>query len=1072
MRIGRLTFALTLGSSLALAQSFTPVRELKNLSPAALAKLHTLETLNALPAGEWRFHAGDIPHGESPALDDSAWPLVAPAPRNGAPAPKDAVWYRRTIEVPKTLNGYDISGARIWFQFVAEANGPMPEIIYFNGRRVALGDDLEPIVLFEPAHPGDKILVAVKLLHTVDDKSFTAVKLRVEPLDPARPNVDDLRQQIITAANLLPELPTPRRDLLPTVESAAAAIDTAALASGDQAAFDASLRRAQSILAPLHAVLAQDKVVLAGNAHIDAAWLWPRSETIDVVKRTFTTALQLMNEYPDYTYTQSAAQYSDWMADKYPALNAQIAQRVKEGRWEIVGGMWVEPDLNLPGGESLVRQLLVGQREFQQLYGVTARIGWNPDSFGYNWQLPQIYKRSGMDYFVTQKMHWNDTNQLPFRLFWWQSPDGSKVLTYFPTDYVHDNVNPTRISADFAESAQRNPGTTEMLDLYGIGDHGGGPTRDMLDAADHWIAANKQPDTAIPTMHYGTAQRYFTDVESHLNPASPVWNYDLIAKGYTPPPLATGKLATGRLEADSPNPDQLMSLPTWNDELYFEYHRGVYTTQANHKRNMRVAETQTLDAEKLASLAWLDGAPYPADVLTDNWKKITFNQFHDLAAGSGIAVIYRDAQKDFTEVFQADELMNQAAMKVISARVNTSRQIPSGTPILVFNSLPWRRTGTVEVELPRSMNPRGARIGEPIDVFDGRRDNPLTQIVDTDPATNSIRVLLNARDIGALGYAVMEAVPITTGLVQEEKSDLHLAKAIGGYLLQNARLGLIIDPTTGCINSLTTSEEHFKPATYLAPHACANQLQTYADNPKQYDAWNIDPGTLDGKMTPIDTLDSIQVVADGPLRKTIEIKRTWSKSHFTQDISLDAGSDFVRVDTTVDWHEDHVLLKAAFPLAHSGPKATFEIPYGAIERPPPATTVGRRPSSRSPRSAGPTSATPPPASPSSTTPSTATTRSATRCASPCCARPPGPTPTPTAASSTSPTRSTPTPAPGRPPRPSIAATSSTPRSPRSRSSRTPARCRHPQLRVGRRTERHPLRGQKSRRRQRPHLPLL
>jgi alpha-mannosidase len=375
-----------------------------------------------------------------------------------------------------------------------------------------------------------------------------------------------------------------------------------------------------------------------------------------------------------------------------------------------------------------------------------------------------------------------------------------------------------------------------------------------------------------------------------------------------------------------------MSLPTWNDELYFEYHRGVYTTQANHKRNMRVAETQTLDAEKLASLAWLDGAPYPADVLTDNWKKITFNQFHDLAAGSGIAVIYRDAQKDFTEVFQADELMNQAAMKVISARVNTSRQIPSGTPILVFNSLPWRRTGTVEVELPRSMNPRGARIGEPIDVFDGRRDNPLTQIVDTDPATNSIRVLLNARDIGALGYAVMEAVPITTGLVQEEKSDLHLAKAIGGYLLQNARLGLIIDPTTGCINSLTTSEEHFKPATYLAPHACANQLQTYADNPKQYDAWNIDPGTLDGKMTPIDTLDSIQVVADGPLRKTIEIKRTWSKSHFTQDISLDAGADFVRVDTTVDWHEDHVLLKAAFPLAHFGPKATFEIPYGAIER--------------------------------------------------------------------------------------------------------------------------------------------
>ena len=930
MRIVRLPLVLILGSSLAVAQSFTPVRELKNLSPATLAKLHTLETLNALPAGEWRFHAGDIPHGESPALDDSAWPLVAPEPRGGSPAPKDAVWFRRTIEVPKTLNGYDISGSRIWFQFHADANGPMPQIIYFNGRRVALGDDIEPIVLFEPAHPGDKILVAVKLLHTVDDKSFTGVSLRIEPLDTSRPSVDDLRQQIITAANLLPALPTPRTDLLNTVEAAAAAIDTAALVSGNQQAFDASLRKAQSILAPLHDLLAQDKIDLAGNSHIDAAWLWPRSETIDVVRRTFTTALQLMDEYPGYTYTQSAAQYSAWMADKYPALNAQIAQRVKEGRWEIVGGMWVEPDLNLPGGESLVRQLLVGQREFQQLYGVTARIGWNPDSFGYNWQLPQIYKRSGMDYFVTQKMHWNDTNQLPFRLFWWQSPDGSKVLTYFPTDYVHDNVNPTRISADFAESAQRNPGTTEMLDLYGIGDHGGGPTRSMLDQADHWIALSKPegegafrplssgskdgaltPEAAVPQMRYGTAQKYFTDVESHLNPASPVWNYDLIAKGYTPPPLGTenGQLTT-------------VSLPTWNDELYFEFHRGVYTTQAHHKANMRTAETQTLDAEKLASLAWLDGAPYPNDVLTENWKKITFNQFHDLAAGSGIAVIYRDAQQDFTEVANANHQIDESALKTIGAHIDTTTK--TGVPLLVYNSLAWPRSELVpvEVQLP---------LGEPRRFFDDEGKELKWQIIKKDSATGVYQVLVEVPNIPALGYSLIHA---TLNWLDSPGSvaNLRNRENAESFMLMNSHVSILIDKTTGCITSLTTAEENFNPAEFLAPHSCANQLQTYADNPRQYDAWNIDPGTLDGKMTPIDTLDSIQVVADGPLRKTIEIKRTWSKSHFTQDISLDAGADFVRVDTTVDWHEDHVLLKAAFPLAHFGPKATFEIPYGAIER--------------------------------------------------------------------------------------------------------------------------------------------
>src|ERR1019366_6993316 len=263
----RLAFALALASSTLIGQSFTPVREQKNLSPAALEKLHTLETLNALPAAAWKFHAGDLPHGESPTLDDSAWPEVS-APSK---APKDAVWYRRTIEIPKTLHGYDITGSRVWFQFRADANGPMPPIIYFHGRRVALGDDLEPIILFEPAKPGDKILVAVKLLHTVDEKSFKGVTLRIEPPDTAsansRPNPDDVRIQCIAAANLLPSLPTPRKDLLPKVEEAIAAIDTKALATGDQAAFDHSLRRSQEILATLHPVLSSANIVEAGNSH-------------------------------------------------------------------------------------------------------------------------------------------------------------------------------------------------------------------------------------------------------------------------------------------------------------------------------------------------------------------------------------------------------------------------------------------------------------------------------------------------------------------------------------------------------------------------------------------------------------------------------------------------------------------------------------------------------------------------------------------------------------------------------------------------------------------------------------
>ena len=898
-----------------------------------------LETLNALPGGQWRYHVGDLPHGEAVSLDDSAWMKAEAKPGQAVKIAKDAVWFRREITLPLAYNGYDLTGSRISFQFEADANGPMPEIIYFNGRRVALGDDLEPIVLFDHARPGDKVLVAVKLLHTVDDKTWRSVKMRIEP-DPAmgRPNPDDIRVQAITAANILPALPQPRKDLLPKVEQAIADVDIRDLMSMNaalfaavrsssgpneakllpmlketQAKFDASLRKAQATLSELAPVMADAKVDLAANAHIDAAWLWPASETIDVVKRTFSTAIQLMNEYPDYTFTQSAAQYSEWMADKYPDLNKQIAERVKEGRWEIVGGMWVEPDLNLPGGESLVRQLLVGQREFKSLYGVTARIGWNPDSFGYNWQLPQIYKRSGMDYFVTQKMHWNDTNQLPFRLFWWQSPDGSKVLTYFPTDYAWTNVNPTRLSADFAESAARNPGLTEHLDLYGVGDHGGGPTRDMLDQATHWIDLQTSGKVAIPTTRFHTAQQYFDNVRPKLNASSPVWNYDKLATGWNAPqPEAAGKIG----------------IPTWNDELYFEYHRGIFTSQAKHKANMRRSEDATLDTEKMASLAWLYGRPYPTKEITDSWKKITFNQFHDLAAGSGIAVIYRDAQKDYDGVLRSDDLIDAASMKTMNSHIDTSR---GEVPVIINNPLPWARTDTVEVEvqLPNGTSPQS--------FHDANGKSVSFEVLNPGPSTGSYRVRLRldnlAAGVPALGYTLLYA----SSKSDADKSHVprfEVGNEQNSFILENTHIRLRVDKSTGCLTLLQGGgKPNATMAEYFAPNSCGNQLQAFADNPKNYDAWNVDPGTLDKAPTIIDKVDSVKVIADGPLRRTVRIERTWKSSHFTQDISLDAGADTVIVDNTIDWHESHVLLKAAFPLAASSGKATFEIPYGSIQRP-------------------------------------------------------------------------------------------------------------------------------------------
>jgi alpha-mannosidase len=854
-----------------------------------------LRGLTHLVADEWRFHAGDLPHGEDVALDDSQWTVV----KNKTRAPKEAVWYRRWIVVPPTLNGYDLSGTKLWFQFSVYANGSVPEIIYFNGRRVAMGEDLEPIILLDPAQPGDKVLVAVKLLQTIDEKHFDEAIVRVE-FTNSRPSPLDLLQEIESAAALSPSLGTKSQPVDDALKAAAQAVDLNALRDAKQEAFDASIAKAHSQLLAAKPDLQATAVRLTGNAHIDAAWLWPWTETVDVVHRTFGTALQLMNEYPDYTYTQSAAAYNQWMEEKYPSLHRQIADRVQEGRWEMVGGMWVEPDLNMPDGESLVRQLLIGKRYFKDKFGVDVRIGWNPDSFGYNWQLPQIYKKSGIDYFVTQKMMWNDTNKLPLKLFWWQSPDGSRVLTYFPHDYVNE-IEPTSIASDVAIARKLNPGTPLMMHLYGIGDHGGGPTRSMLDSGLHWI----NPDRVAPPMKFGTAQSFFSDIETKLDTEhAPIWNYKTMAAG------------ENRL---SDAPEGKLALPVWNDELYFEYHRGVMTTQANHKRNMRLSEEQLLNAEKYSSLAWLYGASYPNARLTEAWQKTLFNQFHDLAAGSGIAVLYRDSQRDYDVVRWSTEETTTAALQAIASRVKTGNTT-SGVPVMVVNPLAWLRNdlATFDVQMPAVSKLALA-------VLDSKGHAVPFQEISKDASTRTYRLLVEAKNIPSLGYEVMHVVAGGKPTATDLKSEL----SINGLTLENSLLRVIVDSKTGCITSLYNKAASFES---IAAGGCGNQFQAFKDTPKDYDAWNID-ADFEKQVTMLDTADSVEPTEKGPVRATIRIVRTWQNSKFVQDISLYAGLDRVDVANHIDWHETHVLLKAAFPLAVSGPEATYEIPYGSIERP-------------------------------------------------------------------------------------------------------------------------------------------
>jgi alpha-mannosidase len=919
-------------------------------------------------------HSGDLAHGEAVSLDETDWQPVALM----AKAPNDAVWFRQAIQIPDTLNGYDLTGARIWFQFHATANGPMPEMIYFNGRRVAMGEDLEPIVLEDDARPGDKVVIAVKLLHTVDVKTFRGATLNID-FASGRPNPEDLAQEFLSASVLLPGLAPGDQSKANILNAAISAVDISALDAAEattsgvpptdgaippasspavvrepalsgaegsspapadtaatppsspalsqaQAKFDASLKAAQRQLKPLRPLLETATFHLTGNSHIDAAWLWPWTETVDVVRRTFSTALQLMNEYPGYTYTQSAAAYNEWMAQKYPSMNAEIKRRIQEGRWEIVGGMWVEPDLNMPDGESLVRQLLVGKRWYKQAYGVDVRIGWNPDSFGYNWQLPQIYKKSGVDYFVTQKMEWNDTNQLPFKLFWWQSPDGSKVLAYFPHGYGNEDLRPLRLADDLVASRQRSTGMTDMMDLYGVGDHGGGPTRAMLDEGFHWAAPDPASQAAnggapvTPHFEFGTAQSWFTAVEKQIAPDSPVWNYESIAKGYTPPPEVPGKV----------------SIPTWDSELYFEYHRGVMTTQANHKHNMRTAEEEMLNAEKFSSLAWLYGSKYPADELTEDWKKVLFNQFHDLAAGSGIAVIYKDAQKDYDWVRMSTDGISSGALETVAERVDTRTREANTIPIVVLNPLGWNRSGRVTVRA--QLNDPSIQLHVSNACHSSQMDEVIPIRLHKDPMTGIVEVSFVARDLPALGYKLYRLTPQWHPKPGQPTEACNLGVYVpeqnpsrNEYLLQSddqSGLAVRVNKGTGCIASIrnvTTGFESF------APGACGNRLQFFKDTPKQYDAWNIDPGTLDVPPMTIDKADSVELVGENTGSRAIRVTSHWQSSKFVQTISLDG--DIVDIDNDIDWHEKHVLLKAAFPLAVTSDFATYEIPYGTIQRP-------------------------------------------------------------------------------------------------------------------------------------------
>ena len=295
---------------------------LKNLSPASQAVVERLSHLDTLPIGDLKYFAGDVPNGASPDLKDSSWQTI----QIPFTASSDEVWLRKWVEIPKTFQGYDPTGAKLWLQEPSRGD----VVVYSNGQRLARGEDMEPIVLLNSMKPGDKFLLAIRLGKTKEPKRLRRMAFQID-FAPDRPNPDVLHSEFVSAALLVPSLASGNESARNDLEQAIQTVDLKALDSGNAQAFDESLRKAKSKLEPIKPMLQKATFHLTGNSHIDAAWLWPWTETVDVVKRTFGTALQLMNEYPNYTYTQSAAQYNEWMADKYPDMNDGSSSGSKKG---------------------------------------------------------------------------------------------------------------------------------------------------------------------------------------------------------------------------------------------------------------------------------------------------------------------------------------------------------------------------------------------------------------------------------------------------------------------------------------------------------------------------------------------------------------------------------------------------------------------------------------------------------------------------------------------------------------------------------------------------------------------
>ncbi|HVM98449.1 MAG TPA: glycoside hydrolase family 38 C-terminal domain-containing protein, partial [Candidatus Acidoferrales bacterium] len=594
---------------------------------------------------------------------------------------------------------------------------------------------------------------------------------------------------------------------------------------GDRSSWRAARRILQRLYTRRNATQTHE-LSAVGHAHIDTAWLWPIAETHRKCTRTFSSQVAYMRDYPEHKFACSQAYQYQAIKQDNPDLYARIRARVKAGQFIPVGGTWVEPDCNIPSGESLVRQFLHGQRFFERELGRRCDEFWNPDVFGYNGQLPQIMRGAGIGRFLTQKLSWNRFNKPQHHTFTWQGIDGSEVLAHFPPA---DTYNATVSIAELRRNARDykdHDRSRHSLMLFGYGDGGGGPTRQMLE-----VLRRVSDLQGLPRTKIRSPQKFF----------------DL-------------------LEADC------RDRPTIVGELYFEYHRGTYTSQATTKRNNRKCEALLHDVEFVSAWAHAlgHGSSYPSAELDHLWKLVLVNQFHDILPGSSIGRVYADAQRQYDEVLENGKRLRRSGLERFVGKAKRGQ-------VVACNTTPFARAEVAAL-------PGGS---------------------------------LQCFEVPSYGM----------GCAAEPRDQVTVERRRDGIRLQNGCLRAVI----GNDGRLTGLYDRVAKREALA--GPGNVFELYDDQPTAFDAWDIDPFHLEtGK--PCAPAEVIAVREYDGLRAEVELQRQIGRrSRLQQIVRLDARARRLEFRCTVDWRESHSLLKVAFPVNVRAMNATYDMQFGCVERP-------------------------------------------------------------------------------------------------------------------------------------------